>query len=355
MPMPSRPKYVLSGIAALVLLAACSGGGAGAPAPSVAFSQKVAQNSSVLRPDVPQLHSNIPAAPFASKDGKFKGHESIVVSDASNNVVDIFNAAGKQTAQLTGFSQPQGLAVDTEGNLYVADTNNSRIQVYAAGFNGSPTTINDPGEAPVGVAIDKNDNIAVTNIITTTDGPGSVSFFNKSGTLLTTISSASFTKVLFDAFDRKGNLYIDGINASGAFVAGEIVGGVTGNAIAVLTTGNTIGYPGGVAISSVGKIVLDDQENVAIYTYNAPVKGSLGAPIATTPLTGAGDPIGIAFTNRDKGIWVADPASGGAADKVLVSSADKYQYSEGGASTRAIFFSHGSQPTGIVLSQATQP
>jgi hypothetical protein len=353
MSIPSRPKYVLSGTVALVVLAACSGGGAEAPAQSVALSQPASQNASVLRPGVPQLHSNVPANAFVSKD--VKGHESIIVSDASNNVVDIFNAKGVQTAQLTGFSQPQGLALDTEGNLYVADTNNSRIQVYAAGFDGTPTTINDPGESPVGVAIDRKDNIAVANIITTSDAPGSVSFFNKGGTLLTTLSSANFAKVIFEAFDRKGNLYIDGTNASGAFVAGEVVGGVNGKAITVLTTGNTFGYPGGIAISSAGKIAIDDQENIAIYTYNAPVKGSFGSPIATTPLTGAGDPIGITFTKTDKGIWVADPARGGAPNKVLVPSADQYQYSAGGGSTRDILFSHGSQPTGIVLSRPAKP
>jgi hypothetical protein len=354
MPIPSRTTYVLSGTVALVFMAACSGGNAGVPAASSALSPQVAQSTSVLRPDVPQLHSNVPAPAFVSKP-EVKGRESIIVSDAANNVVDIFNAKGVQTAQLTGFSQPQGLALDNEGNLYVADTSNSRIQVYAAGFNGSPTTINDPGESPVGVAIDRNDNIAVTNIITTSDGPGSVSFFNKGGTLLTTLSSPNFAKVIFDAFDRKGNLYIDGVNGSGSFVAGEIVGGVNGKAITILTIGNAIGYPGGIAISSKGNIAIDDQENIAVYTYNAPVKGSLGAPIATTPLTGAGDPISLTFTQGDKGIWVADPARGGAPNKVLVPSADKYQYTVGGGSTRDILFSHGSQPADIVLSQAAKP
>ena len=206
-------------------------------------------------------------------------------------MVDIFNAKGVQTAQLTGFSEPQGLALDTAGNLYVADTNNSRIQVYAAGFKSTPTTINDPGESPASVAIDSKGNLGVANIFTTSDGPGSVSFFNKSGTLLTTLSNARFAKVFFDAFDDKGNLYIDGTNASGAFVAGEVVGGVNGNAITILATGNSVGFPGGIAISLTGKIALDDQQNLEIFTYNAPVKGSLGMPIATTPLTGAGDPI----------------------------------------------------------------
>lgn len=374
MPIPSRLEYVLSGIAALVILAGCSGGGAGAPAASSAFSQQsvgvqsmsvgqqVSQSSSVLRPGVPELHSNLPATAFVSNEINAKGGASIIVSDATDNVVDIFNVAGKQTAQLTGFSQPQGLALDTAGDLYVADTGNSRIQVYTAGFKGTPTTINDPGESPASVTIDSKGNLGVTNILTTSGGPGSVSFFNKGGTLLTTLSNANFAKIIFDAFDDKGDLYIDGTNASGAFVAGEVVGGVSGKAITILATGNAIGYPGGIAISSTGKIALDDQENLTIFTYNAPVKGSLGMPIATTPLTGAGDPISFAFTRTNKHIWVADAARGlsapsvsGEPNKVLVSSADKYRYSKGGATSKDIFFKHGAQPDGIVLTRDAQP
>ena len=334
---------------------------AAAPRRACRSAAKSHRSSSVLRPGVPELHSNLPAAAFVSNEINAKGGASIIVSDASDNVVDVFNTAGMQTAQLTGFSEPQGLALDTAGNLYVADTNNSRIQVYAAGFKRTPTTINDPGESPASVAIDSNGNLGVTNILTTSDGPGSVSFFNKGGTLLTTLSNPDFAKVLFDAFDDKGNLYIDGTDASGAFVAGEVVGGVSGKAITVLATGNSVGFPGGIAISSRGKIALDDQQNLAIYTYHAPVKGSLGMPIATTPLTGAGDPISFAITRTNKEIWVADPARGGLTasapgpPKVLVSSADKYRYPKGGASRKDIFFSHGAQPDGIVLSPDSQP
>jgi hypothetical protein len=370
MSIPSRLEYVFRGTVALALLAGCSGGGAGAPARTAAFSPQSAgaqsmaanhqasQSRSLLRPGVLELHSNRPATAFVSDEINAKGGASIIVSDASDNVVDIFNTAGKQTAQLTGFSLPQGLALDTAGNLYVADTNNSRIQVYAAGFKGTPTTINDPGESPVSVAIDGKGNLGVANILTTGSGPGSVSFFNDGGTLLMTLSNSNFAKVFFDAFDDKGNLYIDGTNASGAFVAGEVVGGVSGKAITILATGNSVGFPGGIAISSRGKIALDDQQNLTIFTYNAPVGGSLGMPIATTPLTGAGDPISFAFTRTNKRIWVADaarpasPASAPRPLKVLVSSADKYRYSKGGESTKDILLEHGAQPDGIVLTQA---
>ena len=112
--------------------------------------------------------------------------------------------------------------------------------MYAAGFKGTPTTINDPGEAPASVTIDSKDNLGVTNILTTSDGSGSVSFFNKGGSLLTTLSDANFAQVFFDAFDDKGNLYIDGTNASGAFAAGEVVGGVSGKAITILATGSIV-------------------------------------------------------------------------------------------------------------------
>jgi NHL repeat len=368
MPIPSRLEYVLSGILALALLAGCSGGAAGVPAATSAISQQsggATSLSSVLRPGVQELHSNRPPTAFVSSEIKAKGGASIIVSDASDNVVDIFNAKRKQTAQLTGFSEPQGLALDAAGNLYVADTNNSRIQVYAAGFQGTPTTINDPGEFPASVAVDRKGNLGVANILTTSDGPGSVTFFNKGGTLLTTLSNANFAKVIFDAFDDKGNLYIDGTNASGAFVAGEVVGGVSGNAITMLTTGNSVGYPGGIAVPSAHKVAFDDQQNLAVFTYNAPVQGSLGMPIATTPLTGAGDPISFAFTRSNKGIWVADAArglsSGSAATpgepppKVLVSSADKYRYPKGGSTSKDILFQHGAQPDGIVLTRDAQP
>jgi hypothetical protein len=92
------------------------------------------------------------------------------------------------------------------------------------------------------------------------------------------------------------------------------------------------------------------------------VKGSLGMPIATTPLTGAGDPISFAFNRTNKDIWVADAAHGlltpsaqVGPDKFLVSSADKYPYSTGGASSKDILFQHGAQPDGIVLTRDAHP
>jgi hypothetical protein len=59
---------------------------------------------------------------------------TIAISDAENNVVDLFAAAGTQIGQLTGFNGPAGMASDIKGDLYVADRLNARVQIYAAGF-----------------------------------------------------------------------------------------------------------------------------------------------------------------------------------------------------------------------------
>ncbi len=66
------------------------------------------------------------------------------------------------------FSRPRGIAADTKGNFYVADTGNARIQKFdaAGGFLlalGTPGTAEGELKEPNGVAIDEAGNIYVTD------------------------------------------------------------------------------------------------------------------------------------------------------------------------------------------------
>jgi uncharacterized protein (TIGR03663 family) len=61
------------------------------------------------------------------------GNKRIVVTDGEGNFLYQWGAAGAGPGQ---FSEPIGLALDGQGNLYVADTWNSRVQVFGRAQDG---------------------------------------------------------------------------------------------------------------------------------------------------------------------------------------------------------------------------
>jgi sugar lactone lactonase YvrE len=62
------------------------------------------------------------------------GNKRIVVYDADGNFITQFGSEGMAAGQ---FDEPVGLAFDSQGNLYIADTWNQRVQVYAPSADGT--------------------------------------------------------------------------------------------------------------------------------------------------------------------------------------------------------------------------
>jgi len=300
-----------------------------------------ANTNSVLRSDV-VAPGKIAVHPFVNVAAMQAAATKIFVSDAANNVVNIYNTSGKQLAQLTGFSQPQGLATDLKGNLYVADTNNSQILVFKPPYNKAPKKLADPGYFPAGVAvltIGTTTYVGVSNICSAPNCTQGGFMVFKNGKSKGAFQSSSIYRVYFCGFDAKGNLYADGFDSNGNQAYGEIAGAIknkqtyTGS-----TVGNSIVFPGGVQVNLKGKIGIDDQSGAALYTYNPPKGGTFGSPIATTPLTGAGDTVTYAFTSNDKDVWTADAANG---------ASYEFAYPAGGSAAKTITV--GGQPIGVAV------
>jgi sugar lactone lactonase YvrE len=186
-------------------------------------------------------------------------------------------------------SYPSGLAVDSPGNLYIADTNNARVRRVSPGGvittvagNGTNGYSGDGGLAtsaqisnPSGVAVDSALNLYIADssnarvrkvsggVITTVAGAGP-----PDGSLATTISVQSTSS----AVDSLGNVYIVSspqnrvykvaTNGTITTVAGNGTNGFSGDG--GLATGAQISYATGITVDSSFNLYIADSGNYRI-------------------------------------------------------------------------------------------
>jgi len=174
---------------------------------------------------------------------------------------------GKNLGQLApppeGWNGPEGACVDSGGNVYFTNTNASTIDEFAHGGT-YVATISDPGQYPVACSYDAtNGDLAVSNIISSSGGPGSVSLF-KAGMLQNTYYPPNMFRVYFLGYQGStGTLWVDGSNSSGTFEYDSFRAGVF---TPVPIVGASIGFPGGVAWSTKTRTMnVGDQD-----TFSAP-------------------------------------------------------------------------------------
>ena len=87
-----------------------------------------------------------------------KGHPRIIKFDANGKFIKEWGSSGTGPGQ---FGMPHCLAMDSQGNLYVGDRDNNRIQVFTQDgkFLGQFTQFGRPS----GIVIDRNDILYVTD------------------------------------------------------------------------------------------------------------------------------------------------------------------------------------------------
>jgi uncharacterized protein (TIGR03437 family) len=226
---------------------------------------------------------------------------------------------------------PGGVAVDAMGNLFIADSNNSRIRkVSASGVittvagNGVQGSSGDGGPAVSasldvdGVAVDASGNLFITGarsnrirkvsasgVITTVAGNGNDSFSGDGGPA----TSASLNGPLNSALDLSGNLFIaDTSNNRIRMVsAGGIITTVAGNGPSCTgttacggfsgdggpATSASLSEPAGVTVDASGNLFIADSVNGRIRKVSA-----VASP-PVVPLAGVTD--GAGFSARISG------------------------------------------------------
>jgi hypothetical protein len=205
--------------------------------------------------------------------------------------------------------------------------------------------LDDPGQYPADVAVCKG-YIAVTNLITNGDGPGSVSIYrggatSPSSTLVDPKAKAG--SEFFAACDSQGNLFTSYCthsikNAIFPCEADRGEGRVnewklgTGNAIELSNI--VTQYPGGIDWRR-GTLYVDDQFARTVRAYKTPYN----TLTKTIDLTQAGDPISFQIIDLDRGLIDADAQN---KDAEIYSLAGPHGHFE-----RSITSSDMGQPVGI--------
>ncbi|OPH56919.1 hypothetical protein BC351_26240 [Paenibacillus ferrarius] len=118
----------------------------------------------------------------------------------------VFSQWGEDGEEEGQFSFPQGMAIDQAGNLYVADTMNSRVQKFTS--NGQFLQVWDIDGMvfgmPRAIAVDHSGLVYVNN------GQGNIRVFQSDGTELRHWDDIQFLNagVLGMAVDHEGNVYV---------------------------------------------------------------------------------------------------------------------------------------------------
>jgi len=220
---------------------------------------------------------------------------------AGNGTDGFSGDGGPATSALLSF--PHGAAVDSEGNLFIADQNNHRIRKVDAstgvistvagngifGFNGDggPATLARL-DGPVGVAVDNEGNLfiadinnhrirkvdASTGVISTVAGNGARGFSGDGGPAISAQLHAPYDV----AFDSSGNLFIadmsnnrirkvDATTGIISTVAGNGIDGFSGDG--GLATQASLDRPFGVAVDSSGTLFIADTDNHRVRKVDA--------------------------------------------------------------------------------------
>ena len=285
------------------------------------------------------------------------------IADAATNSVYIYSAAGVRTGSLTGFNEPAGLAVDGQGNLYVADEANQVVKGFAPGATTPFITLADAGFYPTSVAVDAAGNVYVSNYCSGSagsihcTGDGSVFKYAKGSTTHTAVFDTSMLHAPYAITFEKGKyLWADGWATHGQ--QGSPTVGHWSKPSTFIASAISIQFPGGMEFDTSDNLAVDDQVGLGkiptlyIFPHGSP-PASASFPLWTEAHT-YGNVIAFAINASNKSIWTAVFKIELATDimrRFTPGESQEFAYPGGGAPIKSI--SPGTYASGIAVAPAS--
>ncbi|HUP03454.1 MAG TPA: BACON domain-containing carbohydrate-binding protein, partial [Bryobacteraceae bacterium] len=199
---------------------------------------------------------------------------------------------GLNTLLSAGLSTPWGTAVDSSGNVYLADQGNAAIKEWTASTQQISTLVSSLS-SPAGVAVDGAGNVYFADSVANT-----ISEWNAGTTQVTALVSTGLSSPTGVALDTSGNVYFadQGNNAIKEWVAS------TQQVTTLVSSG--LNAPTGVAVDILGNVYFADKSNNAIKEWVASTQ-----QVTTLVSTGLNTPHGVAVDGSGN-VYFADKGNG---------------------------------------------
>lgn len=204
--------------------------------------------------------------------------QTVTVTQAGSIYVQ---AGGTPTAIVsTGLDQPQGVAVDGNGNVYIADQNHDAIAEWSPASNSVITLISNQLYFPTGVAVDASGNVYIS------DQAPSIKELPAGGSSVITVLTTNMHFPYALAVDSASNIYYSDpyFGAVYEWLA------ASSNVITVVSDPGT---PNGVAIDAATNIYVSDANAPAVLERYAFAAGTSSHTVFGA-LAGLATPSGVA-------------------------------------------------------------
>jgi len=203
----------------------------------------------------------------------------VQVFDANGNLLLSFGGSGSGNGQ---FNLPSGISVDLNGNVYVADTGNKRVQ----SFNSAGTYLNQWNRntfaafvSPVGVVVDPTGRF----VYVLDGGIHTVSKFDTSGNFLNVFWGTGGTTSSSINCDGLGNIYVTNFSSPRFYVYDP-----NGNLLNTVGNSSVFTGPQAIAVDGLGHVYVADATGgrVVKFTFATPTfKWSRENGSVVTPVT----------------------------------------------------------------------
>jgi uncharacterized protein YjiK len=240
------------------------------------------------------------------------GSGNVYIADTYNSrVLKETLSAGSYTQSVVASSAtnsldaPWGVAVDGSGNIYIADSGNSRVlkETLSAGSytqsvvaNAATNGLANPG----GVAVDGSGNVYIAD-----------SANNR--VLKETLSAGSYTQSVVANSATNGLLYSEGVAVDGSgnvYIADTYNSRVlketlSAGSYAQSTIGSGLSYPWGVEVDGSGNVYIADSRNDRVLKETLSAGGYTQSVVANSATNGLGFPEGVAVDGSGN-VYIAD-------------------------------------------------